>query len=147
MTTCNGIGTKTVIISEPTAEQVRMIINLYRMQGWWQADDDKSPDLIPKLIAGSQCFVVALAGDDIVGMGRAISDGISDAYIQDLTVQCEYRKRGIGSSILHTILDRLRNDGLQWIGLIAEPGSFNLYKNAGFRQMSARIPMLLNPNI
>jgi spermidine synthase len=117
------------------------------MQGWWQADDDKSPDLIPKLIAGSQCFVVALAGDDIVGMGRAISDGISDAYIQDLTVQCEYRKRGIGSSILHTILDRLRNDGLQWIGLIAEPGSFNLYKNAGFRQMSARIPMLLNPNI
>jgi len=52
-------------------------------------------------------------------MGRAISDGISDAYIQDVTVLSEFRGQGIGTGIVQEILKQLRDDGLQWIGLIA----------------------------
>ena len=76
-------------------------------------------------------------------MGRAISDRVSDAYIQDLTVRSNRRNQGIGGRILRTILERLHNDGLRWIGLIAEPGSSNLYLHAGFREMPAAVPMLL----
>jgi aralkylamine N-acetyltransferase len=147
MTICDDERIRTVIIDKPTADEILMIIELYQLQGWWQADDENRNQLIPKLISGSHCFVVALAGDKIVGMGRAISDGISDAYIQDMTVRREYRNRGIGRGILQTILDKLQSGGLQWIGLIAEPGSSGLYKSAGFRQMSAWTPMLLNSKI
>lgn len=147
MTTCGHERVKTAIITEPSAEQSRMIMNLYQRQGWWQAADDENPDLIPRLIAGSHCFVVALEGNHIVGMGRAISDGVSDAYIQDLTVSLEYRRRGIGRIILKTIMEKLHDDEIRWIGLIAEPGSFDLYEKAGFRQMADRIPMLFDPNI
>ena len=76
-------------------------------------------------------------------MGRAISDGISDAYIQDLTVRSNRRNQGIGGQILRTILERLHADGLRWIGLIAEPGSSNLYRHAGFKEMPAAVPMLM----
>jgi len=138
---------KTVLVDEPTKEQVRMIIELYRIQGWLETVDDKSTQLISRLIAGSHCFVVALIEDNIVGMGRAISDGVSDAYIQDLTVLEEYRKQGIARRILQTILERLHSDGLQWIGLIAEPGSIGLYHHAGFQQMPDWIPMLMKRNI
>jgi spermidine synthase len=138
---------KTIIIDEPTKEQVRMIIELYLTQGWMETVDDKSTQLTSRLITGSHCFVVAMIEDNVVGMGRAISDGVSDAYIQDLTVREEYRKQGIARRILQTILGKLHSDGLQWIGLIAEPGSIGLYHHAGFRQMPAWIPMLMKRNI
>ncbi|MFZ4438517.1 MAG: GNAT family N-acetyltransferase [Syntrophales bacterium] len=132
-----------IVIDKPTAEQSRQIVGLYRAQGWRQASDDDSPLWIQRLVAGSHCFVVALEGEEIMGMGRAISDGISDAYIQDVTVRSNRRNEGIGSKILLTILKRLHTDGLRWIGLIAEPGSANLYRQAGFREMPAAVPMLM----
>ena len=133
-----------VFVRIPTEDQIRQIERLYREQGWWQAgDDENDPLLIPKLIAGSHCFAAALEGEDIVGMGRVISDGVSDGYIQDLTVRSDRRKQGIGRRILQTLLGRLRADGIRWIGLIAEPGSFGLYLGAGFEEMSGSIPMLM----
>ncbi len=132
-----------IVIDTPTAEQSRLIAGLYRAQGWRQACDEDSPQWVGKLIVGSHCFVVAVDGEEIVGMGRAISDRVSDAYIQDLTVRSNRRNQGIGGRILRTILERLHNDGLRWIGLIAEPGSSNLYLHAGFREMPAAVPMLL----
>jgi ribosomal protein S18 acetylase RimI-like enzyme len=135
---------KTIVLRVPTSSQIRQIEELYRAQGWWQADDAKSPQLIPRLIAGSHCFVAALDGEDIVGIGRAISDGASDAYIQDLTVRNDRRKEGIGRKILQILMERLHDDGLHWIGLIAEPGSYSLYRRAGFREMPDHLPMLMN---
>jgi aralkylamine N-acetyltransferase len=136
----------TVMIRVPTEKQIREIMGLYRAEGWWQAEDDGSPQLIARLIAGSHCFTVALAGNDVVGMGRAISDRISDAYIQDVTVRSDYRNQGIGRRIVQTLLEHLHADGLHWIGLIAKPGSVGLYRWAGFQEMSGCLPMLINEN-
>jgi spermidine synthase len=145
MMTTNVDGrVKIVILGIPTENQIRQIAGLYRAQGWLQTGDDEIPQLIPRLIKGSHCYVVALEGEDIVGMGRAISDGVSDAYIQDLTVRSNHRNQGLGRLILQTLLKRLHADGLRWIGLIAEPGSSDLYRRAGFDEMSACIPMLMN---
>jgi aralkylamine N-acetyltransferase len=126
-----------------TEEQAYQIVEMYQAQGWWQPHDDDKGCLIARIIKGSHCFVIATEGDKIVGMGRAISDGISDAYIQDLTVAKDRRKRGIGKRILRTLLESLRADGISWIGLIAEPGSCNLYSHAGFREMKDAVPMLM----
>lgn len=132
-----------LFIEQPTPVQVQMIEKLYRTQGWWQEGDAQSRQFLPRLIAGSHCFVVACSEGEIVGMGRAISDGISDAYIQDLTVLEVYRNQGIGRRILAAILDRLQKDNIHWIGLMAEPGSENLYKRAGFTSMNGWSAMLL----
>jgi ribosomal protein S18 acetylase RimI-like enzyme len=127
----------------PAQEQIRQIIELYRAQGWLLPGDDRRDQLIPRLITGSHCFAIATDGERIVGMGRAISDGISDAYIQDLTVHVNYRNRGIGEKILMLILERLHGDGILWIGLIAVMESCNLYRRAGFKEMSMSVPMLM----
>jgi len=133
-----------IFLQKPTDDQIRQIVKLYRAQGWWLAGDEGRKELIPRLIAGSLCFVIATDGSSILGMGRAISDGVSDAYIQDLTVRHDCRNKGIGQMILKTLLDRLRADGIVWIGLIAEHGSINLYRRAGFREMPEATPMLMN---
>ena len=131
------------LIKRPNEQQCLEIISLYRSQGWWQARDDRQKALLHRLISGSHAFVVAEREGAVVGIGRAISDGVSDAYIQDLTVNPSFRRQGIGKAILKTLLKQLIDDGISWIGLIAEPGSAELYQSFDFTEMSGSIPMLM----
>lgn len=119
------------------------IVTLYRSAGWWQEGRD-DPSEIPDLIRGSLVFVVAVdrASGRAVGMGRAISDGVSDAYIQDLMVLPEYRGRGIGGAILRRVLGACRDRGIGWIGLIAEGGSGDFYRRLGFGVDEGDVPMM-----
>jgi spermidine synthase len=77
----------------------------------------------------------------MIGMGRALSDGVSDAYIQDVMVLREFRKRGAGKRIIAEIVRCLMRLGVDWIGLIAEPGSLAFYRGLGFRPMPRCTPM------
>jgi len=119
------------------------IVSLYRSVGWWQ-DERDDPAGIGDLIRGSLVFIVAVdrRSGKAIGMGRAISDGVSDAYIQDLVVLPEYRGRGIGKAILRQILKLCRERGIGWIALIAEGGSGEFYRRHGFGVEEGDIPMM-----
>lgn len=148
MRTRDDSNIECVFIRVPTEMQIEQITDLYRAQGWWEkGEEGREGQLIARLIDGSHCFAIATDGRSILGMGRAISDGVSDAYIQDLTVRQDVRNTGIGRRILQALLRRLHEDGIPWIGLIAEPGSFNLYYKAGFREMRNSTPMLLSKEL
>ncbi len=125
----------------PTRNQIQQIIALYRMEEWWTAEP-YDPDHVVRIVAGSHCFVIASIEDQIVGMGRAISDGTCDAYLQDVTVKQDYRRRKIGKKIVTALVSRLNGDGLKWIGLIAERGSHNFYEQLEFKKMPDSVPML-----
>ncbi len=123
------------------------VLKLYRQAGWWQMDDNPLYlDMVSQIIANSFCFVIATLADEIIGMGRAISDGISDAYIQDVTVRQDLRGQGIGKGIIRTLLAHLQSHQLQWIGLISEPGYERFYEGLGFKVMPHYTPFLLSEN-
>ncbi|GAB1468619.1 hypothetical protein MASR2M64_13570 [Candidatus Cloacimonadota bacterium] len=120
------------------------ILALYRQAGWWQMDDNPEYlDTVKKIMSNSFCFVIAKAGEEIIGMGRAISDGVSDAYIQDVTVRTDMRGKSIGKGIIRTLLAFLKDNKLQWIGLISEPGYEKFYGGLGFNVMQHYTPFLL----
>ena len=77
----------------------------------------------------------------MVGMGRAISDGVSDAYIQDVTVLSTYRGRGLGSRIVQCLVAELTRRGIDWVGLVAMPGTASFYEPLGFEPMADFVPM------
>jgi ribosomal protein S18 acetylase RimI-like enzyme len=118
------------------------IVVLYKAAGWWKETYDKTG--IPALITGSFAFAVAIEPitKKTIGMGRVLSDGVSDAYIQDLVVLPEYRGKHIGKKIVQTLLEYCFSKGIEWIGLIAEPGSSAFYTTLGFETMKQYIPML-----
>ncbi len=118
------------------------IIALYRAGGWWK--DEYDPAEIPRLISGSFAFVVAAdtGSSRAVGMGRALSDGVSDAYIQDLVVLPGYRGRDLGTAIISRLVARCREEGISWIALIAEPGSEEFYRPLGFTRMEGHVPLI-----
>ena len=132
--------TYTVLVN-PTDDQIRQITRLYRNEGWWTKECD-DPKQVADIIAGSHLFLIAEMSDEIIGMGRAISDRCSDAYIQDVTVKKQHRGQGIGSTIVNEIATRLEKDGMEWVGLIAERDSHEFYSRLGFKQMPNSVPML-----
>lgn len=118
---------------------------LYQQAGWWH-ESDQTPDgnsWLDRLVKGSFCFVGAFAGEKLIGMGRAVSDGASDAYIQDVTVLEEFRGLGVGAGIVEKIVFFLQDRRIGWIGLIAEPGTQPFYRRLGFAVMEGYVPMLL----
>jgi spermidine synthase len=121
-----------------------VILQLYRLAGWWQMDENPEYlQTVSKIISNSFCFVIAKQDEEIIGMGRAISDGVSDAYIQDVTVREDMRGHGIGKGIIRTLIAFLKEHKLQWIGLISEPGYEKFYGNLGFNVMQSYTPFLL----
>lgn len=128
-------------ISNPTENQIREIICLYQMEKWWEGDSDNT-ETVKKIISGSHCFVIATENDTVIGMGRAISDRVSDAYIQDVTVLPLFRGKKIGSRIIRMIIEKLNQDGIGWIGLIAEKNAKVFYEPLGFSVMPNAAPML-----
>jgi GNAT superfamily N-acetyltransferase len=118
------------------------IANLYRAGGWWKEEYDQRE--LPRLIRGSLLFAVAvdLKTGHAVGMGRVISDGVSDGYIQDLVVLPEYRKTGIGAQIVSTLVKKCVERGISWIGLIAEPDTEKFYLPFGFHPMEGHVPLI-----
>ncbi|MBF0120335.1 MAG: GNAT family N-acetyltransferase [Desulfobacterales bacterium] len=129
------------ILTNPSSKQIEQIIKLYKIAGWWDSSND-DPKLVKNIVAGSHFFVAALKDKNIIGMGRAISDRVSDAYIQDVTVEKSYREQGIGTSIIKFLIENLRSDGLKWIGLIAERNSYRFYERFGFKIMENATPMI-----
>ncbi|MGA6925790.1 MAG: GNAT family N-acetyltransferase [Desulfosarcina sp.] len=115
--------------------------DLYRLAGWW-TDGIDNPLLVAGIVSGSHCFLVARQTGTIIAMGRAISDRVSDAYIQDVTVDPVLRGRGIGSRMVSTLASRLEDDGIGWIGLIAERKTHPFYRPLGFSPMADSVPML-----
>ena len=121
------------------------IAALYRAMGWWgDAPDD--PAAVGRLIRGSHAFLVALDGGAVVGIGRALSDRESDAYLQDVAVRPDHRRRGIATEIARRLVARLEDDGLRWIGVVAEPEAAALYRRLGFAPMPGAVAMLRKRN-
>ncbi|HAH32257.1 MAG TPA: N-acetyltransferase [Elusimicrobia bacterium] len=127
-------------ISKADPSTLNCIITLYRAQGWWGRYD--KPALLSRIISGSHCFLTAEHEGRIIGIGRAISDGVSDAYIQDVTVLKSERGTGAGSAIVKAIYKRLKTDGIKWIGLIAQDNSAAFYSRLGFKILRRAQPML-----
>lgn len=131
------------IVREADPEQMR---ELYRAGSWWDEEKSKLEEL-PRLVQGSFAFAVAQDQTTarLVGMGRVISDGVSDGYIQDVIVFPQYRGLGLGKDIIQKLVDHCLRSGVNWLALIAEPGSEGFYKKLEFSRMKDHIPVRYMP--
>ncbi|HNX96753.1 MAG TPA: GNAT family N-acetyltransferase [Candidatus Aminicenantes bacterium] len=121
------------------------LVALYEEAGWWQpgAGDDES--VAEAIVRRSFAFAAAFCGDRLIGMARCITDGVSDAYLQDVMVTRDFRRRGIAARLVRTLIAHLHTHRIGWIGLIAQPGSEEFYARLGFSRMDDHVPMLYDP--
>ncbi|PHN02633.1 GNAT family N-acetyltransferase [Flavilitoribacter nigricans] len=112
------------------------ILALYRANHWSSAD--KPEQLLPAL-ANSHRLISAWDGDQLVGLGNAISDGHLVVYFPHLVVLPDYQGRGIGRMIMDRMAVHYGDFHQQQ--LVADGGSVTFYEKCGFRRSGDTVPM------
>lgn len=95
---------------------------------------DKKAENLQRTFGNSmfKCFV--FDSSTLVGVGRALADGIDCSYICDVAVHPEWQGIGLGKNIIEK-LTSLSKDHKKII-LYANPGKEVFYKNLGFSRMN-----------
>ena len=71
-----------------------------------------------------------VVGDAIVGMARALSDNVCNAYIVDVWTDSRYRNRGIGSRLVNELCEKVSG---QHVYLYTENAQ-SFYQRLGFQR-------------
>jgi len=119
------------------------LLALYIDAGWLPKNYGESTDFLSHIVTDSALFAGAFLNKKMIGMGRALSDMASDAYIQDVAVLKEFQGRGIGKKIIQILITELQKNGVDWIGLIAQPGTSSFYEDLGFQVLEGHVPLKL----
>ena len=87
---------------------------------------------VEKQLDGAWRVVGAYADDGAqVGFARAVSDGVAVAYLADVFVLKDHRRRGLGRRIVQTMIDDGPGADFRWL-LHTGDATF-LYASFGFR--------------
>jgi GNAT superfamily N-acetyltransferase len=103
--------------------------HLFVTAGWPHRARD--PAKLARLIANSMYVVSAWDGERLVGFARAISDGVSNAYVSTVAVLPEWRRRGIGRECMRRLVEGDGKEGIRWV-LHARAEVHRFYRESGF---------------
>ena len=78
------------------------VLSLYRSVGWTVYADN--PAMVKAALAGSLLVLGAFVQDELIGCIRAVGDGASILYIQDILVAPEHQRKGVGRRLLQAML-------------------------------------------
>ena len=83
----------------------------------------------------SFCHIACYDGDILVGYVDSVSNGVTDAYIQDLTVHPDYQGKGIGTELMKRMIAKLKENKIYMISVLYDEKLIPFYNRFGFFQM------------
>ena len=110
------------------------ILSLYASVGWTAYTDH--PDVLRKGFENSMLTLAAYEDDRLLGIIRAVGDGHTVVFVQDILVFPEHQRKGIGSTLLQAILDRYSHVRQIELATDNTPKTIAFYKSMGFQEMS-----------
>ena len=100
--------------------------------GWNRMERELSD---PRLT--SFLHVAAWDGEKLIGYVDSVSNGVTDAYIQDLMVHPDYQGKGIGTTLMENMIENLKARGIYMISVLYEERLREFYRRFGFQQILA----------
>lgn len=91
-----------ITIKEYTDFNFEDILGLYKSVGWCSYTN--RPKMLEHAFEHSLKILGAHDGKKLVGIIRAVGDGFSVLFIQDILVLPEYQRKGIGTKLLDSML-------------------------------------------
>ena len=121
-------------LKEYTGYNEEEILGLYTSLGWTNYTD--KPEMLRNAYLNSLKIYGAYVDGKLVGIIRAVGDGFSVLFIQDLLVHPDFQRNGIGTLLLKRMLKEYEN--VYQMHLITEDSekTISFYKLLGFTDNS-----------
>ena len=97
------------------------------------------PAFLQAMVEGSRWVASAWEGTRLVGFARAVSDGVSNGYINTVAVHPDYQRQGIGRTLIHQLIDG--REQVKFVLHTSVAGE-RLYRSLGFVDATS---MLVRP--
>lgn len=110
------------------------ILRLYASVGWTAYTDH--PDVLREGFANSMLTLAAYESEQLMGIIRAVGDGHTIVFVQDILVFPEYQRKGVGTALLQAILDRYSHVRQIELATDNTEKTVAFYRAMGFRELS-----------
>lgn len=110
------------------------VLRLYASEGWTAYTDQ--PETLRKGFENSLLTLAAYEGEQLLGIIRAVGDGHTIVFVQDILVAPEHQRKGIGTALLQAVLDRYSHVRQIELATDNTKKTVAFYKSMGFREMS-----------
>ncbi|MBR4636173.1 MAG: GNAT family N-acetyltransferase [Clostridia bacterium] len=121
-------------IREYTEYKEEEILRLYSAAGWTAYTDDMQS--LKQGFLNSLSVLAAYEDGELVGLIRAVGDGFTIVFVQDILVLPEKQRQGIGAALMRALLDRYSE--VRQIELTTDntPKTVAFYRSLGFSEFS-----------
>ena len=119
--------------------QLQQLQGLLDAHSFWA--QGRSPAQLRRMLAGSQAVVSAWRGPQLVGFGRASSDGVFRAVLWDVVVAGEEQGRGLGRRLVEALMNAPAVAEVERVYLMTT-NSAGFYTQLGFAESQAQRLML-----
>lgn len=121
-------------IREYTEYKEEEILKLYRETGWSAYTDD--PRTLSLGFEHSLLVLAAYEGDELMGILRAVGDGFTVVFIQDILVRPGNRRQGVGTALVKELLERYPSVRQIQLTSDSTPDARAFYESLGFRELT-----------
>ncbi len=115
---------------------IEQILPIYESNGWSAA---QKPQILHQALLNSHTLISAWNGEQLIGIGNAISDGFLVVYYPHLLIDPDYQGQGIGKKIMESL--KQRYEGMHMHILVADSEAIGFYEKCGFTRAGKTEPM------
>jgi len=108
----------------------KQIAELRKSVGWNGMENSYA-----KSLSNSYLYVCCFEDNDLVGFLDVVSNGVTDAYIQDVIVNPKHHRKGIGTEMMNRAISKLKHNEVYAISVLFEEKLLTFYKKFGFNIM------------
>ena len=112
------------------AVSAKALSDLREVVGWNRMEDEYNNPLMT-----SYYHIAVYEDDKMVGYIDSVSNGVTDAYIQDLMVHPDYQGKGLGTELMNQMITYLKENRIYIISVVFEESLKPFYDRFGFSSM------------
>lgn len=127
------MGAHEIVISADDRPGRDELVELYDAVGWTAYTSD--PEILEAAVDGSSRVVTARYGDQLLGLARVVSDGVTIAYLQDVLVRPELQREGVGRQLVQAALEPFADCRQKVLLTDDEPRQRKFYESLGYSEI------------
>lgn len=118
-----------IILKNNEIPDIKELYDIYNDAGWYNYTKDL--DMLQKAFYNSLSVVTAWKDNELTGILRAVGDGCTIIYIQDIIVKEKYQRQGIGRLLINEIMNEYKNVRQKVLLTENEHNTVAFYKSCG----------------